>query len=328
MKKHGFIIALFVSILLAYLFPTALSKLPLKQIINIGIGFIFFFYGLKLAPAELKLGFFNYRSHILIQLATFVLFPLLTLLFIPFFEGGTESELWLAILFLGALPSTVSSAVIMVAIAKGNLPTAIFNASLSGLIGIVATPLWLSIFMMKSGEFEILDIVSKLFLQILFPLIIGLILQGFLGKLARAHSAKLSLFDKSVIVLIVFSSFSNSFTSNLFETIKFLDLLKLFGIVLVLFFLIYGMIGYVCKLMGFSLKDTITSKFCGSQKSLVHGSVMIRIIFGNSASLGLFLLPIMFYHILQLLLISIFAENYRMRALEESEKDDVKTIDF
>ncbi|MBK5191836.1 MAG: bile acid:sodium symporter [Flavobacteriaceae bacterium] len=318
MKAHGFIIALFVAILLAYLFPTALSDLPLKQITNIGIGLIFFFYGLKLAPSELKLGFLNYRSHILIQLTTFVVFPLLTLLFIPFFDGGLQSRLWLAILFLGALPSTVSSAVIMVAIARGNLPTAIFNATISGLIGIVATPLWLSIFMMKSGEFEILDILLKLFLQVLLPLIIGLLLQPYLGKMARFHSSKLSLFDKSVIVLIVFNSFSNSFTSNLFDTIKVLDLLKLFGIVLVLFFLIYGLIGYVCKLMDFGLKDTITAKFCGSQKSLIHGTVMVKIIFGNSASLGLFLLPIMFYHILQLLLISIFAENYRKRTLQQS----------
>jgi sodium/bile acid cotransporter 7 len=320
LKAHGFIIALFVAILLAYLFPTALSDLPLKQITSIGIGLIFFFYGLKLAPSELKLGFLNYRSHILIQLATFVVFPLLTLLFIPFFDGGMESRLWLAILFLGALPSTVSSAVIMVAIARGNLPTAIFNATISGLIGIVATPLWLSIFMMKSGEFEILDILLKLFLQVLLPLIIGVLLQPYLGKMARFHSSKLSLFDKSVIILIVFNSFSNSFTSKLFDTIKVLDLLKLFGIVLVLFFLVYGLISYICKLMDFSLEDTITAKFCGSQKSLIHGTVMVKIIFGNSAGLGLFLLPIMFYHVSQLLLISIFAENYRKRLLKENSK--------
>jgi sodium/bile acid cotransporter 7 len=320
LKAHGFIIALFAAILLSYLFPTALSDLPLKEITNIGIGLIFFFYGLKLAPSELKLGFLNYRSHILIQLATFVAFPLLTLLFIPFFDGGMQSRLWLAILFLGALPSTVSSSVIMVAIARGNLPTAIFNASLSGLIGIVATPLWLSIFMMKSGEFQILDILLKLFLQVLLPMIIGLLLQPYLGKMARFHSSKLSLFDKSIIILIVFNSFSNSFTSNLFDTIEAVDLFKLFGIVLVLFLLVYGLLGYVCKLMDLSLEDTITAKFCGSQKSLIHGTVMIKIIFGNSAGLGLFLLPVMFYHILQLFLVSIFAENYRKRSLKEGSK--------
>lgn len=318
MKVNGFILSLLTSILLAYFFPTALSGLPLPVIINIGIGLIFFFYGLKMAPAELKQGFLNYPSHLLIQATTFLLFPFITLAFIPFFEGGTESDLWLAIFFLGVLPSTVSSSVVMVAIAKGNLPTAIFNASISGLIGILATPLLLSIFLSDSGEFEFLDVVLKLVFQIVLPLCAGLLLQRFLGNLARKYSKSLSLFDKAVIVLIVYSSFSNSFNSNLFATVGVLDLLKLFAIVIVLFFLVYGMGGYICRILGFSLKDTITVKFCGTKKSLVHGSVMVKIIFGSSASVGLFLLPIMLYHILQLLLVSVFAENYRQKWLKQS----------
>ena len=319
MKSNGFIIALFGAILLAYLVPTALSSFPLETIIDVGIGLIFFFYGLKLAPAELKLGFLNYPSHILIQLTTFVLFPLLTFLFIPVFKDGIHSDLWLAVFFLGVLPSTVSSSVVMVAIARGNLPTAIFNASISGLIGILVTPLWLSLFLMKTGEFAILAIITKLLLQIVFPLLIGVLLQRFLGNLARKNSRKLSFFDKSVIILIVYSSFSNSFNSNLFESIKTMDLLKISIIVVFLFFLVYGITGYICKLLGFNLKDTITVRFAGTKKSLVHGSVMAKIIFGSSASLGLLLLPIMLYHILQLLLVAVFAERYRKHWIKNGD---------
>lgn len=317
MKFNGFIVALFAAILLAWLFPAILSAFPLGIIIDVGIGLIFFFYGLKLAPSELKLGFLNYKSHILIQLTTFVLFPLLTFLFIPLFEGGTSSSLWLAIFFLGVLPSTVSSSVVMVAIAKGNLPTAIFNASISGLIGIIATPFWLSLFMMKTGEFAISTIITKLLLQIVLPLILGLLLQRFLGGFARTHSKKLGLFDKSVIVLIVFSSFSNSFSSRLFASIDPMNLLKLSGIVVGLFFIVYALTGYLCKLFNFNKEDTITVKFAGTKKSLVHGSVMAKIIFGSSASLGLFLLPIMLYHILQLLLVALYAERYRKQWLQK-----------
>ncbi|MCF4101782.1 bile acid:sodium symporter [Gillisia sp. M10.2A] len=313
MKINGFILALLGAIVLAFLFPDALSKLPLKYIIDIGIGFIFFFYGLKLAPAEFKAGLLNYRSHILIQVTTFILFPLLTLVFIPFFEGGTRSDLWLSIFFLGVLPSTVSSSVVMVALAKGNLPTAIFNASISGIIGIIATPFLLSIFMLKTGEFEIQTVISKLLLQIMLPIISGLLLQVWLGRIARRYSKQLGLFDKGIIILIVYTSFSNSFNSGLFETVTFTDLLKIFGIVLTLFFVVYFSIGLACKKMGINLKDRITIQFCGTKKSLVHGSVMMKIIFGASASAGLFLLPIMLYHIFQLLMISVFAERYGNR---------------
>ena len=315
MKFNGFIASLLLAIVVAYFFPQGNDLLPLKTITDIGIGFIFLFYGLKLSPAEFKLGFLNYKSHILIQGTTFIAFPLLILLFIPLFEGGTASNFWIALFFLGALPSTVSSSIVMVSLAKGNLPTAIFNASLSGLIGIVATPLWLSLFLGNSSEFQFGDVILKLFLQIVLPLVIGLLLQRFLGELAKKYSKQLGLFDKSIILLIVYSSFSTSFSSNFFASVSPLNLVKLFGAVIVLFFLVYFAIGYICKVFGFSIEDTITAKFCGTKKSLVHASVMVNIIFGNAANTGLLLLPIMLYHTTQLLVIAIFAEKYRKREL-------------
>jgi sodium/bile acid cotransporter 7 len=303
------------AIIVAYFFPQGNEILPLKTITDIGIGLIFFFYGLKLSPAEFKLGLLNYKSHIVIQLTTFIIFPLLALLFLPFFEEGVTSEIWIAIFFFATLPSTVSSSVVMVAIAKGNLPTAIFNASLSGLIGIFATPLWLGIFLQKATNFEFMDVLLKLCLQIILPLVLGLFFQKFLGDFARKHGKKLGLIDKTTIILIIYSSFSNSFTSNIFSAVSQLDLAKLFGIVVVLFFTIYFGLNLFCDALGFNLKDKIATQFCGTKKSLVHGSVMVKIIFGSAASTGLLLLPIMLYHSLQLLAVAYFAENYRKKVI-------------
>ncbi len=313
MKFNGFIAALLFAILIAWFLPNGPEVLPLKTITDIGIGFIFFFYGLKLSPAEFKTGFSNYRVHILIQLTTFVIFPMLVLAFTPFFAEGTSSQLWLALFFLGALPSTVSSSIVMVSLAKGDIPTAIFNASLSGLIGIVATPLWMSLYMAASSDFEFGAVVEKLVIQIILPLVIGLFLQKYFGNLARKNSKKISFFDKSVIVLIVYSSFSSAFSSDLFTTVGLPDLLKLTALVTVLFFTVYFGLGIVSRWMSLSTEDEITAKFCGTKKSLVHGSVMVKVIFGNSAANALYLLPIMLYHILQLLVIAVFAEKYRIR---------------
>ncbi len=313
MKFNGFIAALLFVILLAWFLPEGPEILPLKTITDTGIGFIFFFYGLKLSPAEFKAGFYNYRVHILIQLTTYIAFPLLVLAFIPFFEGGTGSSLWLALFFLGSLPSTVSSSIVMVSLARGNIPTAIFNASLSGLIGIIATPLWMSVFMASSSQFEFGAVVQKLVIQIILPLVTGLSLQKYLGNIARKNSKKISLFDKSVIVLIVYSSFSSAFASELFSTVGLVDLLKLTLMVTALFFVVYFGLGGISRWMNLSTEDEITAKFCGTKKSLVHGSVMVKVIFGNSAANALYLLPIMLYHILQLLVIAVFAEGYRKR---------------
>lgn len=285
----------------------------MKPITDIGVGFIFLFYGLKLSPQQFKMGFANYKVHILVQLTTFVVFPLLCLLFIPFFEGGTGSQLWLALFFLGALPSTVSSSIVMVSLARGNLPTAIFNASLSGLIGIVATPLWMSLFLNEASELNFSEVLYKLFLQIVLPLIIGLFLQRFLGETARKYNRQLGLFDKSIILLIVYTGFCATFSQDLFASVATLDFFKLIAAVAVIFLVVYYGLDFLSKRMGLPMEDRITAKFCGTKKSFVHGSVMVKIIFGSGPNVGLMLLPIMLYHILQLLVIAVFAERYRRR---------------
>ena len=301
------------AIAIAYLFPQGIELLPLKTITDIGIGLIFFFYGLKLSPTEFKAGLVNYKVHIIIHLTTFIVFPLLCLLCLPLFEEGLKSDLWIALFFLGTLPSTVSSSVVMVALAKGNLPTAIFNASLSGLIGIVATPVWIGFILEKTTDFDFLVVLQKLCLQIIFPLAIGLFLQRYFGELARKYGKQLSLFDKTTIILIIYSSFSNSFTSSLVDNIEPQELLKMTGIVLILFFLVFFGLAFFSNLIGLNTEDKIAAQFCGTKKSLVHGSVMVRVLFGNAASSGLLLLPIMLYHSIQLILVAWYAEKYRKR---------------
>src|SRR5699024_12114258 len=119
----------------------------------------------------------------------FLIFPLVILLFYPFFKNTSHETLWLAFLFMAALPSTVSSSVVMVSMANGNLPAAIFNASISGIIGILLTPLWLTPFIRHSGvEYDFTAIYLQLITEIVVPLILGLSLRRFFGNLARRRS--------------------------------------------------------------------------------------------------------------------------------------------
>lgn len=313
MRSNWFIIAIFVAIAIAYFLPQGPELLPLKMITDVGIGLIFFFYGLKLSPAEFKQGLMNYKIHIIIHLTTFLIFPILCIACLPLFDQGLQSESWIALFFLGTLPSTVSSSVVMVAVARGNLPAAIFNASLSGLLGIFATPLWLGMVLESSTDFDFLSVLQKLILQIVAPLLAGLFFQKFLGTWASKHSKKLSNFDKATIILIIYTSFSNSFSSNIFATISWGEILKMAMIVIILFFLVYYGTLLASKALRLNTRDTITAQFCGTKKSLVHGSVMVRVIFGSTANSGLILLPIMLYHSTQLILIAWFAEKYRTR---------------
>lgn len=310
-KIDGFVLSIIAVIGIAYIFPqwgTADSRVPIDTISAIGISLIFFFYGLKLSPSKLKAGLRNWKLHLLVQASTFLIFPLIVLAFYPLVQNSEQQTLWLAFFFLAALPSTVSSSVVMVSMAKGNIPAAIFNASISGIIGILITPLWMGPFVQETGtDFDFTVIYSKLILQIILPVILGLFLQRFLGILAQKYNSYLSLFDKSIILLIIYKSFAESFEENIFGVVSFLDLGILFVAVLGLFYLAFFLTGFVAKKLRFNTEDQITAQFCGTKKSLVHGTVFSKILFGNMASIGIILLPLMIFHATQILILSIIA---------------------
>ncbi|WP_136483146.1 bile acid:sodium symporter family protein [Cognatitamlana onchidii] len=311
MKVDKFVVAIIIVIIVAYIFPEWGNEqhfLPLATITQIGVSLIFFFYGLKLSVSKIKDGLKNWKLHLLIQTGTFLLFPILVLICKPLVSTTETKSLWLSFMFLAALPSTVSSSVVMVSLAKGNIPAAIFNASISGLIGIAITPLWMEVFLPRSTvDFNLGSIYLRLIVDILIPVIFGLILQPYWGKYAQKYNSQLTSFDKLIILLIIYKSFAHSFEKQIFSTINFIDLLLITVLLLVLFFTIFYLIGFISNCFNFNREDRITAQFCGTKKSLVHGTVFASILFPSSFPIGLVLLPLMMFHTMQIFIVSMIA---------------------
>ncbi len=279
----------------------------IEVVCNVGITLIFFLYGLKMNKDDIKKGLSNYKLHLLVQASTFILFPLIAWAMKPLFNELNLSDFWIGFLFLAALPSTVSSSVVMVSIAKGNIPAAIFNASLSGLIGVIVTPIWMNI---GNHNGDLLGTLAHLSLTILLPVVLGLLLNNQLGKWVQRYKKQLGTFDKSIILLIVFNSFSEAFSSGFFAQFSLESIGMVALLVTCILFLAYFVIWLIARAWQFSIADQITACFCGSKKSLIHGSVMVQSLFKGSPSQALILLPIMIYHSIQLIIISFIAQRY------------------
>lgn len=307
---NWFLIGLFVAIALAALLPeygSSQSGLPWKPVINVGIGLVFFFYGVKLDPVQLKSGLSNWKLHLLIQSCTFLLFPLLVWFLLRFFPWIDE-DFKLGVSYLSALPSTVSASVVMVSIAGGNLPAAIFNASISSLFGVILTPAWMGVLAGGvDGELDFWSTLGELSLKVLLPVTLGILSHGWLFPKLKRVLPKLRYVDQSVIMMIVFTSFSDSFSQHIFSAYSLPVLLGIGGIMLGIFISVMILVYSMSTWLGFSEEDRITALFCGSKKSLVHGVVIGKVIFPDPAILGLVLLPVMFYHIQQLVLGSMLA---------------------
>ena len=125
LTKNAFLWLLVAMVFLGYLIPYRESYnayFNLGTFIDWGIVIIFLLYGLKLNLREVLNDIKNWKLHLLVQVATFVLFTLLVMPFYKIAQGTEFYVLWLSIYFLACLPSTVSSSVVMVSIAKGNVP--------------------------------------------------------------------------------------------------------------------------------------------------------------------------------------------------------------
>jgi len=307
-----FLIALIFVIVLAYLWPNPGVKqgtFSISNLANYGISAIFFFYGLRLSPEKFRAGLSNWKLHLTVHSATFLLFPLMVLFFHRFFRDESTELLWMGTFFLAALPSTVSSSVVMVSIARGNLPAAIFNASVSSLLGVFITPLWMGLFLSSTmGDYNLWEVIGKLMLQVLFPVLLGIALYSRLGATAERYKKQLKYFDQFIILMIVYTSFSESFAEKMFSAFSLADIVILGILMITLFFLMYFLILFISRMLGFNREDKITALFCGSKKSLVQGTVMSKVLFPLSTNLGVILLPIMLYHALQLILVSIIAQ--------------------
>lgn len=314
--KHTFIVLLLLSILAAWLYPALGSEntwFSPSECVGWGVSVIFLFYGLKLSPAKLRAGLTNFKLHALIQSATFILFPALILLTMCVAGDWQQTEqyyIWLGVFFVATLPSTVSSSVVMVSIARGNVPAAIFNASISSLIGVFLTPIWMSLFVASSnGGNSLSEVVIKLILQVILPVGVGMLLNRRLGNWTERHGRMLTRFDQTVILAIIYTAFCESFSGGFFDSTSWGELLVLTLAMIVLFVVVYLIIALACRYLKFSREDRTTALFCGSKKSLVHGTVMSKVLINDQAMLGVLLLPIMIYHALQLFLISIIAER-------------------
>lgn len=313
-KFDRFVLAIMGMILLGRFFPQVgiyRGPINLDIISDIGVSLIFLFYGMRLSPQKLRSDLGNWHLHLVVQLATFIVFPLIVLVAMHFFSTPATQLLWLGVFFMAALPSTVSSSVVMVSIAKGNIPAAIFNASISALVGVFITPVWMGL-ALTSGNGQMGDlsgVIVKLILQVLVPVAVGMLLNRRLGDWATRHGRQLKLFDQSIILMIVYMSFSESFSKHLFDQLSGIYLLVLAGGIITLFYTVYGLISVTSKALGFNREDRITALFCGSKKSLVHGTVMSSIIFSGMGNLGIILLPIMVYHAMQLVLVSFIAQR-------------------
>lgn len=292
------------------------GTLHLDKVGDIGIFLIFFLHGMGLSTDSLKHGASRWKLHLVVQVSTFVLFPLWWLLLNALVGRFIPHDLLLGFFYLAVLPSTVSSSVAMTAMARGNVAAAVLNATLSTLLGVVLTPLLASLVFSGAADGQAMDVgdtMLKVAKMLLLPFVLGQLLRPVVGAWFQKIKPWTTKVDRAVILLLVLSSFSDSVADGLWSKHGLgLMAMTAVGVCLFLFPLLW-LTRRVAKALNFPVEDEIVAVFCGSKKTLASGVPMAKLLFSGNPSMGVLVLPIMFYHQLQLFVCSVMAKRYAER---------------
>lgn len=287
----------------------------LGNVTTFAIGLLFFLHGAKLSREAIVAGIMHWRLHLLVLASTFVMFPLMGLAIKPLALGLLTPDLYLGILFLCVLPSTVQSSIAFTAMARGNVAAAVCSASASNFLGIFLTPLLVGALIVHGagdagfGWSQVLSIVE----QLLLPFLAGQLLRPWIGALIDRHKPVLRYVDQGSILLVVYTAFSESVTEGLWQHVSGATLAALLGICALLLAIALGLATWTSRRLGFSKEDEITIVFCGSKKSLATGVPMAKVLFAPSA-LGMIILPVMLFHQIQLMVCAVLAQRWARRA--------------
>ncbi|MCP3874951.1 MAG: bile acid:sodium symporter [Desulfobacteraceae bacterium] len=302
-RQHWFLFSL-VLVVAAVIFERSnyLVRIGLALKDNYGpeimICLIFFISGLLIQSHQIKAGIKDIKSTLL-SLAVIVVFaPMAAVMFCVL---PLETGVAIGLFIVAAMPTTLSSGVVMTQTAGGNMAHALFVTILSNFIGIFSIPIvlsWLLSFLNQEKELMIDQgaIIIKLTLLVLFPLLIGIGAKSLVFKANRLNKFKMQIINQWLIIGVVFISLAGAKQIILGNGIAFVYILILvsaFHIVLLSFSFALVKI--------FSIKKGRFESiiFMGSQKTLPL-SVMIQISYFNE--FGTALLVCVLHHIVHLMI--------------------------
>lgn len=293
---------LLAAILLASLLPVTGAMRPIAQGVSDGAIFLLFFLnGLRLPRAEVLKGIGNWRFLVPLTLWCFGAMGLAGWVLAQLGDNVLPPTVALGLLFLGILPSTVQSATAYSSLGGGNVAVSVVAAAVINVLGVFITAPLLGLL---AGNAEVgIDLggLQRIALILLLPFALGQLLQGWLGFWVKDHKRLATWMDRISIAIAVYVAFSGAVEQGLWGRVDVTAWAALLALVAA--FLAFGFGGswLAGGALGLSRADRVSFLFAGAQKSIALGAPLAAVLF-PPATAGLLLLPVLVYHLLQLIL--------------------------
>ena len=305
---------LLAAILLATILPVhGQARAAAQALSNVAVFVLFLLYGLKLSRGDVLAGLGNHR--LLLPLVGWV-FGVMAAAGWLLWQGTAPwlpPALALGFLYLGVLPSTVQSATVYSSLAGGNVASSVIAAALLNILGVfISAPLF-SLLAGGSGGGVHASALVKVMTMMLLPFVIGQASQGLAGNWVKDHKPLTTLLERGTIGLAVYVSFSGAVMEGIWLRLDVPAWAMLAAGCAVLLVVGYGGAWLLGRALGLPYGDRIAMVFGGAQKSIAMGAPLATVLF-PPASAGLILLPLLAYHLAQMVVAAPIAVRLREQA--------------
>lgn len=184
---------------LALFVPTSFSWIETSAITPM-LGIVMFGMGLTLKPSDFKPVVMHPKDILIGELAQFVVMPgaawaLCKILNLP-------SELALGVILVGCCPGGTASNVICY-LAKGDIALSVAMTGVSTLLAPIVTPALVLLLAGKQVDVDVLAMFMSIVQVVILPIVLGFIVNYFLGKLTERITPILPMVSTIAISLII-----------------------------------------------------------------------------------------------------------------------------
>lgn len=293
---------LLVAIVLASFLPvTGEGRVIARTVSDGGIFLLFLLNGLRLPRADVFAGMRNWRFLLPLALWCFIGMGAAGWLLWRVAGQFLPEHIALGLLFLGILPSTVQSATAYSSLAGGNVAASVVAAAVINVTGVFVTaPLLALLAGTAAVELEMGGL-QRIATILLLPFLFGQILQTWMGDWVREKRSLIGWADKLCIATAVYVAFSGAVEQGLWAFVGPDLWAVLLGLVALFLLVGFGGSWMLAGAIGLGREERISFLFAGAQKSIAIGAPLAAVLFPPAIA-GLLLLPVLVYHLLQLVL--------------------------
>jgi len=321
LKKQWFMVGILVVILSAYAYPPIGQKYGLiHSEITVKYGAVFGIFlnsGLALRVAEMSKAVSRFKLIGGILATNMFVVPLFAIVAVRALRlmQMVEDAVLTGFLVVSCMPPPVSSAVILTRAVGGNDAVAICASAIGSFLGLLVTPATLLVVTGIQMNTPVLEIMMKLGMTVILPLLLGQAIRYKMDERIAKYRIPHSFISNILLLLIIYSTFCNTFSQNLQINAQSLLVTCVF-IVLFQSVLLYSFWKIGDRLLVSSEKqdskqDVIAIMFCCSHKSLTLGIPLLKIMYEGNPLLSILSIPLLIYQPTQILLGSTLVEGLK-----------------